>query len=422
MSRSVATSWHFFRGEQARDLTFLGEALGGDYLFLTDLLPLGSTPSGFSFRYASIIQQLCARGPTALHVALRKSNPALRASPWEIARAVSAVFPDLSHLILTIHDPAGVRHRVLRGARQVVCRRPSTTLPDLPSSYRIEAKLVVAQAGLAHLGLDRSLAATVYLLEEGFERRSKELGHPIKSRLKYPITISGLHRLYARISATGMPVVVLTEDERRHFSRWIEEESLHVVPLSIDLAAFADSSRGARREESGRFTIGVLGRLGDPRNQGPIRRLLEAAEDSGVSWNFQLVGLGAELYSSWQRRANHITIDITGFVNHIEPYYLGLDCVVIPETLVTGCKTSLLQAWAAGVPCVVSQATGRSCAVRDGEDGLVYAGERDALAALERVRADAELSTQLSINGRQRLQDHDGARSATRVVDLLLGA
>jgi len=303
----------------------------------------------------------------------------------------------------------------------MVSGSPSSSLPEVPSSYRITSRLVIAQPGLAHLGLDRSQPSTVYLLEEGFERRSKVLGHPIRSRLKNPFNTYSLRRLYHRISATGMPVVVLTDHERNFFSRWISEENTHVVPLSIDLSAFELLSTPHLPGKGRVFTVGVVGRLGDPRNQAPLRALLDAADDAGASWRMLLVGLGSDAYASWrEERTRRLTVDIAGFVEHIEPWYRELDCALVPETLVTGSKTSVLQAWAAGVPCVCSEAAARSCDVRDGEDGLIYADENDALIAVERIRGDTDLAERLSRNGRQRVKQHDAAAGGARVVDLLL--
>lgn len=417
----MSTQWHIFSDHRPRDLRSLGDALAADSLFLTDVLPLRRTPSGFATRYASIIRALCDLGTTSLHVALRKSNPVLRRPVPDIAEEVCAELPQLSHFVLSVHDPlAG--HRLWRGARRIVLGYPSSALPEPPSPYRITSRLVVAQPGLAHLGLDRCDSPTVYLLEEGFERRSKVLGHPVRSRLKYPLNSYNLHRLYRRISATGMPVVVLTEHERSFFSRWISEESIHVVPLSIDLPTYELSPPRRRREEGGEFTVGVVGRLGDPRNQAPLRAILQVADDAGASWRILLVGLGSDTYASWQDEAKHLTVEITGFVDEIAPWYRELDCALVPETLVTGSKTSVLQAWAAGVPCVCSEAAARSCDVRDGEDGLVYADEHRALAALERIRTDADLAERLVRQGRKRVQEHDAASSAARVVALLQGS
>lgn len=414
----MSTQWHLFSHHRRLDLRSLDDALAANYFFLTDLLPLRETPSGFTTRYASIIQTLCGLGSTTLHVALRKSNPALRHSVADIVDAVSAEFPQLSYFLLSVHDPlAGHRH--VRHARRIVFGNPRTPLPQVPSQYRIRSRLVVAQPGLAHLALDGSPSSTVYLLEEGFERRSKVLGHPIWSRIKYPINVRSLHRLYRRISASSMPVVVLTEHERRFFSRWINEMSIHVVPLSIDVSAFPFSSTRRQPEEGGMFTVGLVGRLGDSRNQGPVRRLLSALDASGAAWRVLLVGFGSEMYSSWQKDARNLTVEVTGFVDQIEPWYQELDCALVPETEVTGSKTSVLQAWAAGVPCVVSDAAGRSCGVRDGEDVLVYLDEQGALAAIDRIRVDAGLAERLSRNGRQRVQEQDPESGAARVVDLL---
>lgn len=416
----MSTQWHIFSDHLPRDLGSLGEAVAADSLFLTDVLPLRRTPSGFATRYASIIRSLCELGTTTLHVALRKSNPALRHPVADIAEQIHAELPRLSHFVLSVHDPlAG--HRLVRGVRRNVLGYPSSSLPEVPSSYRITSRLVVAQPGLAHLGLNRCRSSTVYLLEEGFERRSKVLGHPIRSRLKYPFDSLNLRRLYRRISATGMPVVVLTDQERNFFSSWIRKENIHVVPLSIDLSAYERSPPRRRGGAGSAFTVGVVGRLGDPRNQAPLRALLQVADDAGASWRMLLVGLGSETYASWQDKAKHLTVEITGFVDEVAPWYRELDCALVPETLVTGSKTSVLQAWAAGVPCVCSEAAARSCDVRDGEDGLVYADEHAALAAVERIRADGDLAETLIRHGRQRVQEHDAASSAARVVALLDG-
>lgn len=52
--------------------------------------------------------------------------------------------------------------------------------------------------------------------------------------------------------------------------------------------------------------------------------------------------------------------------------------------------------------------------------GMIYADERDALVQMRRAYFEADLVTRLSLDGRDALQDDDGARTADRLSDLFL--
>ena len=80
----------------------------------------------------------------------------------------------------------------------------------------------------------------------------------------------------------------------------------------------------------------------------------------------------------------------------------------------------VLEAWAAKVPLVATAAGGPAELIKDGEDGLlVPVGDAAALAeALRRVLGDPVLTSKLTTNGWQRVQEFTVARHAEEVGEL----
>lgn len=91
---------------------------------------------------------------------------------------------------------------------------------------------------------------------------------------------------------------------------------------------------------------------------------------------------------------------VTGFVANVEVYYWIMDVLALP-TYREGFPGVLLEAQAASVPVVTTDATGAIDAIRDGITGLrVPVGDVDALtAALARLLADPELREQMGQAG-----------------------
>ncbi len=90
----------------------------------------------------------------------------------------------------------------------------------------------------------------------------------------------------------------------------------------------------------------------------------------------------------------------TGFVSEVAPYYWAMDVLALP-TYREGFPGVLLEAQAASVPVVSTDATGAVDAVLDGVTGLrVPTGDVDSLvAALERLLADAPLRARMGQAG-----------------------
>jgi len=90
----------------------------------------------------------------------------------------------------------------------------------------------------------------------------------------------------------------------------------------------------------------------------------------------------------------------TGFVADVAPYYWAMDVLALP-TYREGLPGAALEAQAASVPVVTTDATGAVDAIVDGVTGIrVPVGDVDALtAALERLLGDAALRAQMGRAG-----------------------
>jgi glycosyltransferase involved in cell wall biosynthesis len=99
----------------------------------------------------------------------------------------------------------------------------------------------------------------------------------------------------------------------------------------------------------------------------------------------------------------------------VREQYAGADAFVFPSLHESG-PLVLLEAWAAGLPVVITEVGIVAGVCRDGEDALVVpAGDRQALtAALVRIRAEDSLRDRLGAAGRERVTQEFSQEAAGR--------
>ncbi|MET0396653.1 MAG: glycosyltransferase [Longimicrobiaceae bacterium] len=101
-------------------------------------------------------------------------------------------------------------------------------------------------------------------------------------------------------------------------------------------------------------------------------------------------------------------VELTGYVDEIQPYVQSAACYVVPLRVGGGTRLKIVDAWAMGKAMVSTSIGCEGLEARDGENILVRDTPEDFAAAVESVLADAEL--------RRRLEE--GAReTAERVYD-----
>ena len=88
-------------------------------------------------------------------------------------------------------------------------------------------------------------------------------------------------------------------------------------------------------------------------------------------------------------------VEVTGFVDDLEPLYAAADAVVVPLLTGAGTRIKLLEAFAHRVPVVASPAAAAGLEVSDHRHLLLAVEVDEAAAAIESVLTDADLAGRL---------------------------
>ncbi|MBL8156059.1 MAG: glycosyltransferase, partial [Anaerolineae bacterium] len=97
------------------------------------------------------------------------------------------------------------------------------------------------------------------------------------------------------------------------------------------------------------------------------------------------------------------SIRVTGRVPDVRPYLARAGAFISPLRLGAGIKNKVLEALSMGCPVIATPLSLDGIAARDGHESLVAEGPALAEAAL-RLLQDADLSRQLSLNGRRLIE------------------
>ena len=167
----------------------------------------------------------------------------------------------------------------------------------------------------------------------------------------------------------------------------------------------------------GTFTIGIVARTGlhgTPRGDKPsLKRhevLFKAVADVGGDINVLILGASREEeIESLKLIARHNGLDPTklifaGFHNSVAPFYKIMDLKVLPSPN-EGLGLVIIEAMAAGVPCIGADGGGLREIIDDGVNGfLVAPGNSKALADKIRIlREDAEIRDLFIRKGKEKV-------------------
>lgn len=217
------------------------------------------------------------------------------------------------------------------------------------------------------------------------------------ARLSRPGPTRPVKRLLERVGLRcAAAVLVTTEELRAHVAR-LTRAPVHLVPNGVDTARFMP---GERRPGTTRRVV-YVGRLEPEKNLGAL--LAAAATLAGrMPLRVTFVGDGSLAFGlRAQAEALGVRAEFAGVVDHhrLPEHLRGADVFVLPS-FTEGHPKALIEAMAAGLPCVTSDCAGNRSLIADGQTGLLFdPASPEALAiALERVLSDEELAACL---GRQ---------------------
>ena len=185
-----------------------------------------------------------------------------------------------------------------------------------------------------------------------------------------------------------------------------------VIPYGFDLDARVrhdDSTRARKRAEAGAddtaFLIGWAGRLTDVKR--PLDLVRATAE---VDRSVLVLAGDGELRMELEELTHELgmsdRVRLLGYVDDMGSWYAAFDAFLLTSAN-EGAPVVAIEAQAAGVPVVATDAGGTRTVVDDGETGfIVNIGDIGALSdRLRRLRDDAELRAGLGVTGAARMRE-----------------
>ena len=192
----------------------------------------------------------------------------------------------------------------------------------------------------------------------------------------------------------------------------IDPRRVHVLPNGVDAADVAEHARPPR-DPSSVLRVGFLGRL-DPVKRVPM--LVEAMRHVDRA-ELHVFGDGPERAAVERAKRGTTNVTLHGFADRLAALE-QIDVLCLPS-IAEGFPMVLVEAMAAGVPTIGTDAPGIRDAIVDGETGLLFASDGLAplVSALRQVRDDpaaAATPRRRGVGSRARRPDVAGDRPALR--------
>jgi glycosyltransferase involved in cell wall biosynthesis len=200
-------------------------------------------------------------------------------------------------------------------------------------------------------------------------------------------------RLQARVHKRAERIIVPSPSisQVAHQLARIPMDKFLVIPNAIDPAQFQ-----IERATTHGFNVGFIGRL------DPIKRipdLLHAVKQLGPGVNLHIFGAGAErerIISDIAQLGLRDAVTMHGSVSKPQDALKQIEVLVLPSSA-EGFGLVLIEAMAAGVPVIGTNAPGIRDVVRNGETGLLVpvASPQELAEAIRRVMEDSALRHRL---------------------------
>jgi glycosyltransferase involved in cell wall biosynthesis len=355
--------------------------------------PARQALSGFSSRLYGFLSSLDEVGDVTLLAVRGNEGPELDAAGAPPVTWATVPGPTLSPSV------AAWRWRRAASRWPAMCSLPERQLASAITPLQPDLVIVLLPY-LAHVlgSLPRSLPAIV-LLEEGWERlRPPPVG--ILRRMERLVDDRRVRRFYGGLGDRAITTVI-SEQEGLWFRRYGLDPVL--LPHAVDTDYF-----GAAERVDADIDVAAFGDLTQDRNWRPLRDVVNESRRQAMPWRWGYVGNSGREVADLVREG-----DVrSGVVSDMRPYYARSKVVLVPADAGTGVKTTLLQAWASGVPTVVSRHSTTGLPVRHGENALVADTPAHAVALVDKLLRDDRLAREVGATGRQTVV----ARHSTIVV------
>ncbi|MFO0810225.1 MAG: TIGR03087 family PEP-CTERM/XrtA system glycosyltransferase [Gemmataceae bacterium] len=218
-----------------------------------------------------------------------------------------------------------------------------------------------------------------------------------------------------QIATTFTRSLVCSPRECDDFKRLIPDATVECLPNGVDLEYFRPAPPAAKRPDSLVFT-GVMNYK--PNVDGMVwfcREILPQvrAEVPGAT----LTICGSSPDKTVLALGKEPGVTVTGAVPDVRPYLDEASAAVVPLRLARGIQNKLLEAMAAGLPCVATTAAWAGIEAERGRDLLVADEPAAFAAAVVRLLRDRQLREQIGAAGRAAVEaGYRWERTLTRLA------
>jgi glycosyltransferase involved in cell wall biosynthesis len=229
--------------------------------------------------------------------------------------------------------------------------------------------------------------------------------------------LKGLKRFEFDMYADADKVLTLTREGRDELLAIRPGLDISVVPHGVDVEGF----HPAERREGASPTVMFLGNYPhDPNRDAAVFFATEvwpSVREKVPGCRFLAVGRGptSDMLELARRDPS---IEITGQVDDVRPFFDRSDVFVCPVRLGGGFRGKVLEAMASGVPVVSTRLGAEGLPARDGENILLADTAAELADATVRLLADAGLRARLAASARELMVEHFSWRKG---VDILEG-
>ena len=209
-------------------------------------------------------------------------------------------------------------------------------------------------------------------------------------------------------------VVAISQPELRNAARrfpWVDQVC---VPFGLD-----DDEWPVATSTSIGTEVLVVGNFAETRNAHGLADVLSAVQRSASTLKFRLVS-GPGIHESLRRSVEAGTLTVEHMPLIMNDLYRRSWASLTPARVVTGQKTTILQAWASGVPVVASP---EAAATVSADDALLVGHDAEEMVTqLESLRDSPVLRDQLTARGLEVARERHRATVQNAAIVRLLQA
>lgn len=230
-----------------------------------------------------------------------------------------------------------------------------------------------------------------------------QVDRPIPDRWNYRLTFNRLAKA----------IVVNSHATRNTLSKtspWLDINRVHVVPHGIDPLAYADGDGLGVRESLGlpsdAFVMGFVGRLSGQKGISTLLAAMELIEKRHPTAHLLIAGVGSLEKKVRKFAASRHNVHVLGFRKDVSSVMKACDVLLVPS-LWEGFGLVVVEAMAAGVPCIASNISSIPEIIEDGVNGMLVPPEDPAALAnaVDRLAGNSTYRDQLRLAANRTLME-----------------